>query len=196
MADETAPPIGNPSIHRVVGAARAAAATAHATPALPPDQSAAPWASPFSPQPDNLTTPRAQAEREAREHPGPMSTPRRPRAKVSSPEFSRQRRAWDLLTRLMEQWSKDSKTSLGKANSQLSQRLGESGVVLLREGIPMGAVGDLVRLCNELARTGADEAADDPRIVAMQEALKREIPDVPFEDEPQAESEEGESDGN
>src|SRR5579863_9378650 len=112
MADET-PAIGNPSIHRVVGAARAAAATARATPALPPDQSAAPWASPFAPQPDNTTTPRAQAERETRDHPGPLSPPPRSRrSKLAAPEFNRQRKAWDLVDRLMSNWSEDSKTSL------------------------------------------------------------------------------------
>lgn len=200
MADETppqqpAPEIGTASIRRVVEATRAQSANGVRIPAPPPDQTSAPWAGAIPPEPDNLTTPRAQAQRQIRDRPPPPAITVAPpppiqRGKLRSiPQHAttKSRQAWRLLETLMESWSEESKTSLGKANNLLSQRLGKNGVTLLREGIPMGAVGDLVRLCNELARDSKSEAEEDPRIEEMQRQLKREVPELTYDDEPQAE---------
>jgi len=200
---QTAPEIGTASIRRVVEATRAQSANGVRTPAPPPDQTSAPWAGALPPEPDNLTTPRAQAQRQMRnDRPPPPAitvapppTPRRGKLR-SLPQHptTKQSQAWRLLETLMESWSDESKTSLGKANNLLSQRLGKNGVTLLREGIPMGSVGDLVRLCNELARDSKSEAEEDPRIEEMQRQLKREVPELVYEDEPPPEGEDENAD--
>ena len=209
MADEpvqNAPtPIGTPALRRTVSVARATAATSMPAPALPPDQSSSPWAGfvGHPPTPDNMTTPAAVAERRAREDlmPPVMSASMTPPPKsvkrgaiLGKVNDLQLRKAWALVERLLEKWSEESTQNVGKANVALSRRLAKNGVVLLREGIPMGSVSDLIRLCNELARVQqGDGEEEDERITQIQASLKREIRDLTAEND--TDPDEGEDDG-
>jgi hypothetical protein len=204
MADEQAPPvaevppIGTASIRRTVAMARSSAGAGIQSPALPPDQASSPWMGPTPPEPDNITTPREQIRQRSRrdtrpplpeEFTGPP--PRAPRKGSAGAISLQQRRAWALVERLLEKWAEESEGNVGKANIRLSRRLAKNGVVLLREGIPMGSVSDLIRLCNELARVQqGDGEEEDERITKMQAALHREIPELEQDPDPEPEGEE------
>ena len=204
MAEEqpvATPPVGTSALRRTMSIARASAAAAPGAPALPPDQSSSPWAGAMPPEPDNTTTERAQIARNARRAPDltplpsalPGSPPRPKKALPQSGGHLRQ--AWALVERLLEKWSEESIANVGKANIQLSRRLAKDGVTLLREGIPMGSVADLIRLCNELARVSqGDGEEEDDRIIKMREMLHREIPELGPDPEPEADEGE-ETDG-
>lgn len=189
---EAAPPIGTAAIRRTVAMARSSAGAGIASPALPPDQASSPWMGPTPPEPDNTTTVREQVRRQSRRDERPplpesfTAPPPRAPKKGSAGAISLQtRKAWALVERLLEKWAEESEGNVGKANIRLSRRLAKNGVVLLREGIPMGSVSDLIRLCNELARVQqGDGEEEDERIVQMQAALHREIPDLASDPDP------------
>jgi hypothetical protein len=181
MADDI---LGTDALRRQVGMARAVAgANALFPPAPPAETSQTPWQPPQlnmlpnqQPIPKELLQAAPQGQPAPHGRPGLKPKPGRDPATLSA---DKQEMAWALARKHLSRYADEMAQNINKADLHLAQALMRDGVLLLRNGVPMDAVGALVRLGRDFARNTDTEQQEPQDLPDLRIALERREDSLP-----------------
>jgi len=190
MADES--PLGTEALRRNVATARAVSGANQFAMQPPVDPLPPPWmqppiAPPGTPPPNGRVAtsplPPATPTPVVASAPKPK-TPKK--VKVGTEEVeqletpkTKLEKAWKLLHRILTKYATDMGTNVPRANLSLGQQLMQNGALLLRYGIPMEQVNQLVRLARDLAQNKNVEEEEGGDVAELRRMLERDDTTLP-----------------
>jgi hypothetical protein len=168
-----------------VASARAAAAGSIRVPQVPPDESAAPWATARPPGPQKAQETRPiPLETVLKNGDAPLYEIAPPKPENKNGKVTRmqgrakeppQEQAWKLIDTILNKYAKMADESLGRANTWLASQWVRNATFFIRNNLPLEEYESVIKTSVALRKDNLGEAEEDARIELIRQQGMRDL---------------------